>query len=103
VKRLAAVFALSTLAAASVGPAQQATQQTPTQPSPATSQATSPSGPSTTSQATSPSDPSAGKAGKRALMKDCMTHVQAANPNVSVKDIQAFCDEQVKKYTSNPE
>lgn len=90
-KRLIAVFALSTLAAATVGLAQQATQQTPTQPS------------ATTSQATSPSDPSAGKADKQTLMKDCMTQVQAANPSVSAKEIQAYCDKEVKKYSSKPD
>lgn len=37
-------------------------------------------------------------------MKDCMTQVQAANPNVAVKDIQTYCDEQVKKiYATKPE
>jgi hypothetical protein len=98
VKRLAAVFALSTLAAATVGLAQQATQQTPAQPS-----ATTSSNPSTTNQAPSPSDPSAGNADKQALVKDCMTQVQAANPNVSMKEIQAYCDEEVNKiYTSKP-
>jgi hypothetical protein len=91
VKRSIAVFALSTLAAAAVGLAQQATQQSPTQPSAATS------------QATSPSDPSAGKADKQTLMKACMTLVQAANPTVSVKEIQAYCDQAVKKYTSKPD
>jgi hypothetical protein len=65
--------------------------KTPTQPS------------ATTSQATSPSDLSAGKADKQTLMKDCMTQLRAANPSVSVKDIQAYCDEQVKKYTSKPD
>ena len=99
-KRLAAVLALSTLAAATVGLAQQATQQTPTQSS--ASQAASQSDQST-SQAALPSDPSAGKANKQALMKDCMTQVQAANPNVSVKTIQAYCDDQVRKMTSRPE
>ena len=83
-KRLAAVFALSTIAAATVGLGQQATQQTPPQPS------------ATTSQTTSPSDPSAGKADKQALMKDCLTKVQAANPSASQKDIKAYCDKQVK-------
>jgi hypothetical protein len=99
VKRLAAAFALSALAAATVGLAQQATQQT--QPPPATSQAPPSSDSSATSQA-APSDPSAGKADKQALMKDCVTQVQAANPNVSLKDIQAYCDDQVKKMTSQP-
>jgi hypothetical protein len=95
---------LSALAAATIGLAQQATQQTPAQPAATPSQATPPSDPGTTNQATSPSGPSAGKADKQALMKDCMTQVQAANPNVSAQDIQAYCDDQVKKiYASKPE
>ena len=83
-KRLAAVFASSALAAATVGLAQQATQQTQTRP------------PASTSQATSPSDPSTGKADKQALMKDCMTKVAAANPGASEKAVKAYCDKQVK-------
>jgi hypothetical protein len=84
VKRLAAVFASSALAAATVGLAQQATQQTQTQP------------PASTSQATSPSDPSTGKADKQALMKDCMAKVAAANPGASEKAVKAYCDKQVQ-------
>jgi hypothetical protein len=100
VKRLAAALALSALAAATVGLAQQA----PAQPSATPSQATAPSDPGSASQATSPSDPGAGHVDKQALMKDCMTQVQAANPNVAVKDIQTYCDEQVKKiYATKPE
>jgi ABC-type glycerol-3-phosphate transport system substrate-binding protein len=99
VKRLAAVLALSTLAAATVGLAQQSTQQT----QPPASQAAPPPEASTSSQATSPSDPAAGKASKQSLMKDCMSQVQAANPNVSVKTIQAYCEDQVQKLTSKPE
>lgn len=103
-KRLVAAFALSTLAAATIGLAQQATQQAPAQPSASPSQATPPSDPGTASQAASPSDPGAGKADKQALMKDCMAQVQAANPNVAAKDIQTYCDEQVKKiYATKPE
>jgi hypothetical protein len=100
VKRLAAAFALSTLAAATVGLAQQATQQS--QPPPAASQAPASSDSSATSQATTPSDPTAGKADRQALMKNCVTQVQAANPNVSLKDIQTYCDDQLRKMTSQP-
>lgn len=103
-KRLTAALALSALATATVGLAQQAAQQTPAQPSATPSQATPPSDPGSASQPTSPSDPGAGHVDKQALMKDCMTQVQAANPNVAVKDIQTYCDEQVKKiYATKPE
>ena len=87
-KRLAAVFASSALIAATVGLAQQATQQTQTQP------------PASTSQATSPSDPSMGKADKQALMKDCMTKVTAANPGASEQAIKSYCDKQVKSSSA---
>jgi hypothetical protein len=100
VKRLAAAFALSALAAATVGLAQQAAPQS--QPPPATSQAPPASDSSATNQATTPSDPTAGKAERQALTKDCVTQVQAANPTVSLKDIQTYCDDQVKKMTSQP-
>ncbi|MFZ1907416.1 MAG: hypothetical protein WAU56_18705 [Steroidobacteraceae bacterium] len=103
-KRLVAAFALSTLAAATIGLAQQATQQAPAQPSASPSQATTPSDPGSASQAASPSNPGAGHVDKQALMKDCMTQVQAANPTVAAKDIQTYCDEQVKKiYATKPE
>jgi hypothetical protein len=84
VKRLAAVFASSALAAATIGLAQQAPQQTQTQP------------PASTSQAASPSDPSTSKADMQALMKDCMTKVAAANPGASEQAVRAYCDKQVK-------
>ena len=90
-KGLAAVFASSVLAAATVGLAQQAPQQTQTQP-PASS----------TGQATSRSDPSTSNADKQALMKDCMTKVAAANPGASEKAVKAYCDKQVKG-SSTPE
>lgn len=98
-KRLTTLFALTALAAATVGLAQQATQQTQTQPPAAASQPD----PGTTNQAPSPSAPGAGNANRQALMKDCITQVQAANPNVPAKDIQTYCTDQVQKMTSKPE
>jgi hypothetical protein len=94
VKRLAAAFALSALAAATVGLAQQATQQTPAQRSATDS--------SSTNRTPSSPDPSAGTADKQSVWKDCMSQVQAANPNVPLKEIQVYCDDQVKTLTSKP-
>jgi len=94
VKRTSALFALAAMAAATVVLAQQATPPTSTQP---------PSSATSQEQTTPPSDPSArtsSPADKQALMKDCLTQVQAANPNVPAKDIQAYCDKQVKSYSS---
>lgn len=89
-KRLATVFALTALAAGSLALAQQ-------QYSPSTSTAPPPS---SSSSATTP-DQSTGSADKQALMKSCLTQVQAANPTASAKDIQAYCDKEVKAYTES--
>jgi hypothetical protein len=91
-RRFSAVLALTALAAATVGLA----QQPPPQEQPPAST------PSTT---TPPSDPSAGsdsqstQANKQALMKDCMTQVRAANPGVPEKDVKNFCDKQINQPT----
>jgi hypothetical protein len=82
------------MAAASIALAQQAAPQTPAQP---------PASATPQEQTTPPSDPSArtsSPADQQALMKDCLTQVQAANPNVPAKDIQAYCDKQVKSSSS---
>jgi len=42
------------------------------------------------------------KADKQALMKDCLSKVTAANPNAPQKDIKAYCDKQVEKYSNPP-
>ena len=83
-KRLSAVFALTALGAASVGLAQQPYPQTSQQP-PASSQQTAPS-----------------QADKQALMKDCLTKMQAASPNASKEDFKAYCDQKVKERPSPP-
>jgi len=94
--RPAAVFALASLAAATLALAQQPAPQTPSQPPASSSQEQQ--GPTT-----SPSDASADpgtKADAQTLMRNCMTQVQAANPGVPEKDIRDYCDKQVKSYTS---
>ena len=92
-KRASALFALTAMAAATIALAQQATPQTPAQP---------PASATSEEQTTPPSEPSArtSSADKQALMKDCLTQVQAANPNVPPKDIQAYCDKQVNSPSS---
>ena len=83
-KRLSAVFALTALGAATGALAQQTYQQpSPQQP------------PASSSQQTTPS-----KADTQALMKDCLTKVQAANPNASKEDVKTYCDKKVKEYSS---
>ena len=95
-KRFSTVFALAALAAAAVAQAQQAPPPAEP-PANATSQQQSPNA------TTPPSDPSAransesGKADKRALMKDCMAQVGAANPSVPEKDIKNFCDKELNQ------
>lgn len=82
-KRLSAVFALAALGAATGALAQQTYQQQSPQQPPASSSQTTPS-----------------KADTQALMKDCLTKVQAANPNASKDDVKAYCDKKVKEYSS---
>jgi hypothetical protein len=38
----------------------------------------------------------------QALMKDCVTQVQAANPSVPSKDVQAYCAQQIASYSASP-
>ena len=90
-KHFSAVFALTALAAATLGMAQQTPP--PAGPPAGTSQQQSPD--------TAPADPSAstnsqsGQTDRQALMKECMTQVTNANPGVPQKDIQNFCDKEV--------
>jgi hypothetical protein len=83
VKPVTATFALIALAAATAGFAQTPPPQPP-QPDPATQ----------------PTDPSAGKADQQALMKDCMTRTQAANPSATQKDVQDYCIKQVTEQSN---
>ncbi len=94
-KRVSAGFALIALAAATLAIA----QVSPAAPPPsATPQQQAPTTP--------PSDPSAGtgsdnrSADKEAMMKDCLTQVQSANPGVPANDIKAFCDREVNNATA---
>jgi hypothetical protein len=84
VKPVSATFALIALAAAMAGFAQTAP---PTQPQP--------------DPATQPSDPSTGKADAQAMMRDCMTQTQAANPSATQKDVKQYCIKQVAQQSSS--
>ena len=90
----AALFGLGALAAASFALAQQATPAPESQASPAPQE-----------QAPPPADSSArmSEGDKEALMKDCVKQVQAANPNVPAKDVQDYCDKQVKSSSAQPQ
>jgi hypothetical protein len=84
-------LALLALAAAGVAMAQ-------TTPPPATAEPPATAAPDEQSQSPPPdSSASPNSADAQALMKDCMTQVQAANPNVSEKDIKAFCENEIAK------
>jgi hypothetical protein len=54
------------------------------------------------SPTTPPADSSASpnSADTQALMKDCLSQVKAANPNVSDQDIQRFCENEISKATA---
>jgi hypothetical protein len=85
-----AALALSALAVATVALAQQTTPPPEPQTSTAPQEQTAP-----------PADSSArmSEADKQTLMRDCVRQVQAANPSVPEKDVKAYCDKQVKRYS----
>ena len=87
-----AALALIALAGATVALAQQTTPSTPAEP---------PTSTNPQEQTSPPADSSArmSEADKQALMKDCVRQVQAANPSVPQKDVEAYCDKQVKSYS----
>ena len=85
-KRLFPVFALTAIAAATVGTAQQTPSSA--QPPASTSQ----------SQTTPPSDTS--RADKEALMRNCITQTQADHPGATAKDVKDYCKKRVESYTS---
>jgi len=90
VKRTA--LALTTLVAATVSLAQQATPQTPAEPRTS----------STPQEQTAPpadSSPRISETDKLILLGDCMRQMQAAHPSVPEKDAKAYCDKRVKSYS----
>ena len=89
-KRFSAVFALTALAAATVGLAQQT-------PPPAEPPASSPSATAPPADSGARTEGQSSRADKQAMMKDCLSQVKAANPGVPDKDIKAFCDKEVNQ------
>ena len=88
-----AASALAALATATVALAQQTTPPTPAAPRTNSGQQQQTTPPATSSAQMSEAD-------KQALMNKCVTQVQAANPNVPQKDIQAYCDQEIKSIAS---
>src|SRR5215469_15360724 len=88
-----AALALVALAAATGALAQQTTPTTPAEP---------PTSTAPQEQTAPPADSSTrmSEADKQTLMRDCVKQVQAANPTVPQKDVEAYCDKQVKSYSS---
>ena len=85
-------LALTTLVAATVSLAQQATPQTPAEPRTS----------STPQEQTAPpadSSPRISETDKLILLGDCMRQMQAAHPSVPEKDAKAYCDKRVKSYS----
>jgi hypothetical protein len=84
---------LAALGAATVALAQQTNP--PSQAEPPTSTAPQ-------EQTAPPADSSTqmSEADRQSLWKDCVRQVQAANPSVPEKDVKAYCDKQVKNYSS---
>ncbi len=88
-----AALALAALAAVSSALAQQTTPSTPAEPRTSTTPQEQTAPPADSSARMSETD-------KQTLMKDCVRQVQAANPSVPEKDVKAYCDKQVKSYSS---
>lgn len=93
-KRLATVFALTALAAGSIALAQQQTYPSTSTAPPASSSSSA----SSTSQ--DPAASTSSSSDKHALMKKCLTQVQAANPSAPLKDVQTYCEKQVSSMSS---
>jgi hypothetical protein len=92
VRALTTTFALSALAAMTAALAQQTTPPPDTgAPSPAQypNSTPPPSGPDSGSSSDS------SQADKAALMKRCMSQVQASNPGVPENDVKNFCAKEV--------
>jgi hypothetical protein len=90
VKRAASAFvalAAATVAIAQVNPAEPPASNTQRQQSPKSTTPPSEQNPGMSSES--------GKASQQALMKDCMTQVQAANPGVLEQDIKKFCEKEI--------
>ena len=88
-----AAFTLAALVAATVGLAQQTNPPAPAEP---------PTSTAPQEQTAPPADSSTrmSEADKQTLFRDCVKQVQAANPSVPEKDVKAYCDKQVKSYSS---
>ena len=89
-------FALLALMAATAAMAQQSPPATTAEPHTSATPQEQTTSPST------PSDPSASpnSADAQALMKDCLSQVQAANPNVPEQDVRRFCENEISKSTA---
>ncbi len=88
-----AALALAALAAATVALAQQTTPPTAAEPSTSTTPQEQTAPPADSSTRMSEAD-------RQTLMRDCVRQVQAANPSVPEKDVKAYCDKEVKNYSS---
>ena len=90
-------FALLALMAATAAVAQV---------TPAPSAAEPPASAAPQEQSMSPTTPPAdsstapNSADAQALMKDCLSQVKAANPNVPDQDIRKFCENEISKATA---
>ncbi len=94
-------FALLALMAATAAVAQQSPPATTAEPHTSATpqeQTTSPTTPSDPSA--SPNSTSPNSADAQALMKDCLSQVQAANPNVPEQDVRRFCEKEISKSTA---
>ena len=86
-------LALAVLTASTIALAQQTTP-----PSPAESRTST-----TPQEQTAPpaeSSPRMSETDKRTLLTDCTRQVEASHPTVPEKDVKAYCEQQVKSYST---
>jgi hypothetical protein len=82
-----AALALAALSVATAAPAQQTSSQTQAEPRARI-----------ISQEKTSQPPRLSKADKRNVMASCLRQVQADNPNVTGKAIEAYCDQALQSY-----
>lgn len=101
-KRFPAVLALTALAAAAVGVAQQTPPSTepPASTSPQEQSPNQSAAPSDPGARTDPSASPNSDSRREQLMKDCISQVTTANPGVAAQDIKNFCDKEVNQAST---
>jgi hypothetical protein len=86
-------LALAVLTASTIALAQQTTPPSPAEPRASTTPQEQAAPPAESSARMSETD-------KLTLMRDCTRQVEASHPTVPEKDVKAYCEQQVKSYST---